>query len=86
MTTEQYQKAMDIHEKLSDLWLFKDSLEENKTNRLCYAWYDHENDGWALCEGSRSAAVQEILGKHDKMIRAEIDEEIERLIEEIKEI
>lgn len=86
MTTEQYRKAIDIHEDISDLSLFKESLEENKTNRLCYVWYDHENDGWALVEGSRGAAVQEILGKHDKMIRAEIDEEIKRLTKEIEKI
>lgn len=86
MTDEQYRKAIDIHENISDLELFKDSLEGNKTNRLFYIWYDHENDGWALTEGSRGAVIQEILCKHDKMIRAEIDEEIERLIEEIKNV
>lgn len=86
MTDEQYRKAIDIHEDISDLYLFKESLEENKTNRLSYVWYDHENDGWALPDGSRGAAIQKILSKHDKMIRVEIDEEIERLIEEIKNV
>lgn len=85
MTAEQYQKAIDIHERISDLAQFKESIKD-KNKSLFYVWYDHYNDGWALSEGSRSAAIQEILGKHDKMIRAEIDEEMERLIEEIQEI
>ena len=85
MTNEQYQKAIDIHESLSDLWLFKDSIED-KTSDLFYVWYDHKNDGWVLSDGSRGAVIQEILCKHDKMIRAEIDEEIERLTKEIEKI
>lgn len=85
MTDEQYRKAIDIHEDISDLSLFKESLEGNKTNRLSYVCYDYEND-WTLAEGSRGAVIQEILCKHDKMIRAEIDEEIERLTKEIEKI
>ena len=87
MTQEQYIRAVQISERLQELEKVKDDIKNTSKHRL---WYAH-NSGefgseWSLVSEWRMRYICEILDKHDTMIRAEIDEEIEKLKAEIEKL
>ncbi|MBR0544529.1 MAG: hypothetical protein IIW98_08825 [Bacteroidaceae bacterium] len=82
MTTEQYTRAIQISERLKDLEQVKKAISSTTRNRLTYeregdrGFYAHPS--WAI------KPIGNILDRHDKMIREEIDQEIEALTKEIE--
>ncbi len=87
MTDEQYQKALDIHKRIGELKQVKECIKRTEQHRLRYARNSGDfGNSWCLVSEWDMRNISDILDKHDKMIRAEIDEEIERLIEEIKNV
>lgn len=82
MTTEQYTRAIQISERLKDLEQVKKAISSTTRNRLTY-----EREGDVGFDAHPSWAIKpigNILDRHDKMIREEIDQEIEALTKEIE--
>lgn len=85
MTEKQYQRALQIGDRLKQLDSVKKHIENTKKHRLWYACDMGEfNSRWVLTHEWEMIQIGEILDKHDLMIRQEIDEEIERLKAEIE--
>lgn len=82
MTDEQFAKAIQINQKINELIDTKNEINNRQSCYLSYLYKDATGDRkyayW------RMITIKNILDKHDKMIREEIDEEIRKLQEEIK--
>ena len=83
MTQEQYKRAVEINKRLLEL---NGVLKELNYNGISLAYkYGNGRDS-GLCEEYRLRPISDILDRHDKMIREEIDAEIEKLKKEIEEL
>lgn len=82
MTPEQYKRAVEINERISELEKVKKEINEATTHRLWYA--EKSERDWRLTSEWIMCYISEILDKHDLMIRQEIDDEIKRLEKEIE--
>ena len=79
MTEEQYKRAVEINNRFEELEKIKDLLQNSFLTFIrncCCASYPN---GTFECIG-------EYLSRHDKMIREDIDNEIEKLKKEIEEL
>lgn len=85
MTQEQYNRAVAINRQLKELEDVKDEIKDTKEHRLSYT-YKKSNGSYELCYESRMRYISDILDRHDKMIREEIDADIEKLKKEIEEL
>lgn len=82
MTIGQYTRAIQISERLKDLEQVKNAICSTTRNRLTY-----EKEGERGFNAHPSWAIKpigKILDRHDKMIREEIDQEIDALTKEIE--
>lgn len=84
MTEEQFKRACQINKSIIDLNSVKEEIRHTELHRLSYSY--RNNGDYNLCPEYKMRPIAEILDKHDKMIREEIDEEIRKLQEEIKEL
>lgn len=85
MTQEQYIRAVQINERIGELERVKKEIEKTRCHRLWYASRtDSIGSDWRLTSEWLMKCISGILDKHDTMIRAEIDEEIEKLKAEIE--
>ena len=84
MTQEQYQRALQIGERLDNLARVKKEIDDTTKHRLWYAWKG-ESD-WRLTSEWVMRYISELLDKHDTAIRQQIDEEIKRLKAEIENL
>ena len=82
MTDEQYKRAVQIHARLNELQEVKKKIEGTREHRLWYA--EKDNRDWKLTTEWAMSYIGELLDKHDTMIRAEIEEEIFNLLNEIE--
>lgn len=82
MTDEQYKRAVQIHERLDELQKVKKEIEGTREHRLWYA--EKGNSDWRLTSEWVMRYISKLLDKHDTMIRAEIEEEINILTKEIE--
>ncbi len=85
MTEQQYNRACQIKDRLEELTDVKKQIEGTSTHRLYFAHKESGGD-FRCCPDWSMRYISEILDKHDRMIRQEIEEEIERLKKEIDEI
>lgn len=83
MTNEQYTRAVQISRRIKEL---KDIQKELGVYDKCMLQYVYKS-----CDGSINIEpkylmdyISELLEKHDKMIRTEIEEEIQKLKNEIE--
>ena len=87
MTQEQYNKAIEISENIKCLEEVKKEINYPRDDhRLSYIEHSqifHDND-WKPCR--YMAYIGDILDKHDKMIRKDIDERIKNLYKKIEEL
>lgn len=83
MTDKQFERAVEISSRIKELEEVKKEISETEEHRLSYSYY---SSAWHLCPSWVMSQIGEILDKHDKMIRQEIDEEISTLKAEIKEL
>lgn len=79
MTQEQYNRAVEINSRLANLEDVKKYISEAKL------YYKSQYEHSPLFDFV-SAIINEKITFHDSMIRAEIDEEIEKLKKEIEEL
>lgn len=85
MTEQQFNRACEIKDRLSALADVKKQIEGTSSHRLYYAIKDCDGN-FRCCPGWAMRTISEILDKHDKMIRQEIDDEIESLKKEIEKL
>lgn len=78
MTTEQYTRAIQISERLKDLEKVKKAIPNTCNNHLTYERDGEAQPSWVI------NPIRNILDRHDKMIREEINQEIEALTKEIE--
>lgn len=83
MTEEQFKRAVEINSRLQALKGVKNEIADMEKHHLSYL-YGNCSSNYIPCTEYRMLSIAEILDKHDLMIRAEIDEEIRKLQEEIK--
>ena len=82
MTDEQFKKAVEISDRLRDLEDIKKYISPENEHILIYG-YKIDND-WNACSKYNLEPILDLLDKHDRMIRKEIDEEIINLKKEIE--
>lgn len=85
MTEEKFKKVIEINNRLKSLGLVKEKIKDKSIHRLSYTRKFSEDD-YAPVHERIMMNISELLDKHDNMIRAEIDEEIEKLKKEINEL
>lgn len=84
MTTEQYTRAIEISERIKELEQVKKGISSTINNRLTYEYKEYgefeaqAHPSWEL------NPIRKILDRYDKMIREEIDKEINALTKEIE--
>lgn len=82
MTQEQFKKAVHINDRLEALKKTKEKIAKTSEHRLYFAY--KSSDEFRCCPDWSMRPIADLLDKHDRMIREEIDEEIERLTKEIE--
>lgn len=85
MTKEQFDKAIKINERIKDLEEVKKEIYPEKKHFLSYMFQYDDGDYKPCCKYDMRN-IEDILDKHDMMIRKEIDEEIEKLQKEIEKL
>lgn len=89
MTQEQFNTTIRLHERLEALGEVKKEIEETEKHRLWYAKRYDPMTGttlWNTVSEYTMRSISEILDRHDKMIREEIDEEIAEIKRQIEEL
>lgn len=84
MTEEQFKKSIDIGYRLKTLKEIQHEISGDCV--LSYIKRDSKSSGHHMLNNFLIGKISNILEKHDKMIRAEIDEEIEKLKKEIEKL
>lgn len=84
MTPEQYKRAVQINDRISELEKVKKEIKETTKHRLWYA--EKCERGWGLTSEWIMLYISKILDNHDLMIRQEIDDEIAALKAEIERL
>lgn len=79
MEKEIFQRAIEINQRLKNLKEILHEISPKQTHRLNYV--DKDNNG---CAEWRMKYIGDLLDKHDEMIRAEIQQEIDSLYKEIE--
>lgn len=74
MTKEQYQRAVQINERLNQLKEVKNEISSKSDHRLSYIDRNEK-----CCPIWKMKHISELLDKHDELIRTEIEEEINNL-------
>lgn len=82
MTKEQCQRACKINERLQQLKQVKEAIHGTATHRITYI-YGRGSDYYP-CNERIMSYISNLLDTHDKMIRAEIENEIASLEQEIE--
>ena len=89
MTQEQFKTAVKLHNRLEALLEVQKQVVNTKTHCLWYA-FDRSsscgNTDWKLVDESKIRDISDILDRHEKMIRQEIDDEIANIIKQIEEL
>lgn len=80
MTQEQYKRAIELNERISELKEVEKSLIGSNL------WYAYKRGlcNWETLAEWYISPIRHILDKHDKMIRQEINGEIKKLKAEIE--
>ena len=86
MKKEEFEKICAIGTRLNDLKSARESIGSESYTRLVYERYYPIADDWLRWEDTRIKPIADILVKHDKMIRQEIDEMIAALEKEIEDL
>lgn len=84
MTLEQYYKAIGISDRIKELNEVKKEIKDKSAHRLSYSY--NSNNNYILCPEWAMRSISGILDRHDRMIREEIDAEIEKLNKMIEEL
>lgn len=84
MTEQQFNEAVRINNRIEELEKVKEEISSLPNNKLSYIQKgDSIRDGWMIL-GGVMRLISDILDRHDKQIRQEIDDEIAKLRKEIE--
>lgn len=91
MTKEQFNKAIELDDKLNRLYSAKKEIEGTTKHRLSYIEKRDRELGefggdWNICRVSTLEIIGHILDRHDKQIRQEIEDEISQIKQEIEKL
>ena len=87
MTAEQYQQVISIDNRINQLEKVQEQIKETKTHYLTYRKKETDSSlGDSICADYIIRYISDILDKHDIQIRKEINAEILKLKESIKDI
>lgn len=87
MTDETYREVCLIYNRLGELYRIKEKIQNSKRNYLTYAEKsDYLGEKDYLYQSCEMEGITTLLCKHDKMIRQEIDDEIDKLKKRIAEL
>lgn len=84
MTPKLYERVVEIYERIEALEETKKHIADKSKHRLYFAYKCV--DEFRCCADWSMLPIADLLDKHDRMIRQEIDDEIERLNKEIAEL
>ena len=87
MTEQQFAKAKKLYNQLEHLEEIKKEIRNDDYHKAGLAYKSMGGDfgsNWELVPHSVMYHIADILDRHDKQIRQEIDEEIERIKKEIE--
>ena len=80
MTEEQINKVVKIHDRIASMVTLKKKMEANPYSLTFEHGYGNSLSSW------ERECIDDILKKHDKMIRQEIDARITELKKELEEL
>lgn len=89
MTTEQFDKAIELKCKLDQLERINREIQDERACRLSYIKKGEDsygNNTYGICCVSTLKYIGDILDKHDLQIRAEIERRITEIHQEIKSL
>lgn len=91
MTEEQFNKAIELDDKLNGLYRVKKEIEGTVRHRLSYIEKRDRQLGdtggdWNMCRVSVLEIIGHILDRHDEQIRQEIEDEINQIKREIENL
>ena len=87
MTQEQFNTAIKFYHRLEALSKVKEEIADTEKHRL---WYAERHDPmcgttqWSAVSKYVMLDISDILDRHDKMIRQEVDDEIEIITKQIE--
>lgn len=84
MKPQQYERVVEIYNRIENLEETKKHIADKSKHRLYFAYKSVGE--FRCCVDWSMRPIADLLDKHDKMIRQEIDDEIERLNKEIAEL
>lgn len=84
MTQEQFKEAVELYKQLTEIESVRYAINEG--DKLSYTEKDFDKNGATHYYRLVTDCISNIMEKHDKQIRAEIDAEIERIKKEIEKL
>lgn len=87
MTQEQFNTAIKLHHRLEALSKVKEEIADIEKHRLWYAERYSPMCGttkWDAVNEYIMRDISDILDRHDRMIRQEIDDEIAKITKQIE--
>lgn len=86
MTEQQFTRAVEIHNRLEALERVKREItpSPNSDTKTMLSYIEKRESNYSVCYPSTLRLISESLDKHDEMIRQEIADEINNLLDEIK--
>lgn len=85
MTEEQFNEAVRINNRIEQLEKVKKEISSLTNNKLSYIQKGNSiRDDWKIVGEWTMRFIADILDRHDKQIRQEIDKEIAKLKKEIE--
>jgi regulation of enolase protein 1 (concanavalin A-like superfamily) len=85
MEKETFDRAIELKERLDGLNEVKKAIEYPQQHRLSYIEEDSEGR-WSHIVVWKLKPIGDILDRHDEQIRKEIDEEIQKIYNEIEQL
>ena len=88
MTQEKFEhiiKIIKIYNRLVELKTIKDEIQNEVNHKLAYISTSNKSSHTIVSEW-KQRIIGDLLDKHDRMIREEIDQEIDRLNKEIESL
>lgn len=89
MTEAQFDEAIRLHSRMEQLEAVKKELNNRAKHRLCYAERCESILGtcvWSPVDENKIKYINDILNKHDTLIRQEVEDEINQIKKRIKEL
>jgi hypothetical protein len=85
MKAETFDRVVELKKRLDELNEAKKAIEGTRSHRLSYIKENDRGD-WDTVATWKLEPIGDILDRHDEQIRKEIDEEIQKIYNEIEQL